>query len=281
MDLTHLVQKFWQIVPFSLDKELIDNIVSGFKKLINEPVEIKKLWQVHKKGLIKPDHGLHFKNGIRINLLTGKEELQDKKCFFHFWSDLIKLFVENRVPKIKEHMEFLYNCYRLHTQLRIHAELVLEKLDKMLPKHQIWKQYEKLDRTLRNLLRILYYPELTALEQYYQAHPHIDRCCLTTAVWDSKPGLILLNTNGDSVITEEIPYTTSLDQVLLFFGTKAHIQTKGELEAKPHLVKTDDLSERISIVFFSHILGDEQKVSDIVDYRSELLTEAYKQKHPK
>jgi isopenicillin N synthase-like dioxygenase len=172
-------------------------------------------------------------------------------------------------------MEFLYNCYQLHTKLRIHAETIIEQLDKSFPKYGILKQYEKQSPEARNLLRILYYPKTKKPEQFYQAHPHIDRCFLTTHIWDSKPGLILIDKN------KVTPYTTSTDQILNFFGVKAQLQTKGHFTPKPHLVKTKDLTERISIVFFTHISGDEKLVTEIVDTISEHLTQTYKQNHPK
>lgn len=280
MELDHLVKNSWQVIPLALDETLIKDIVKGFKKLIAEPDEIKKQWKIHKKGLPKADHALFYKDGTRINQLTGEIEQQDQKCFFHFWTDLVRLLVENQTPKLKEHIEFIYNCYKLHTKLRLNAEAILEKLDKMLPKYKIWEQYEKQQYHQRNLLRILNYPETKEPSVIYQAHPHIDRGALTTAVWNSRQGLILLDTAQDKIL-RETPHATNLKEVLVFVGTKMETQTQGELPAKAHLAKTGDLSERFSIVFFTHLLANEQQISDIVDTRSELLTQAYKQNHPK
>lgn len=221
--------------------DYIAPIFRDLKKLIAEDDDFKKKWEIHVaiNGQLpkKPDRGLVHPKGDGF----------DKKWTF-MYCDELKTWLYQRfaLDEIKDYFEFLGNLSQTMLFLEHQSYQILREVDRQLPGFDLYKQaYDARSMHVIRLLEYLY--QAGAPQANPMASLHTDQSLLTTQWYESHPGLVVTDYDGNKI---EYDYTPG--KAIVFFGKKAPVATNNRLQAVEHYVDSRAQENRNSGIYFVH-----------------------------
>ncbi len=237
--------------------KLLNEIIFDWGKFVKEDKKYKELFSVgRERGWV-----------LRPQENEKNKKQYDHKEFFHFHKDFLDRLKLKRTNYSKYEKMFL-NLGTLY-KISVEASLeIAEKLDKRFPGYSIVKHVKKSNsKRSTHVVRLLYYPKpkVSILEEQKPmlAKGHFDRNAWTFSWIETVPGLKLgLHLNIDCVYEK--------NKVLFFNGGKLENLIKA-LKMQYHGVVDENLTSRVSIVFFGHIVLSEKIIKEYIKLRKEEL----------
>lgn len=237
--------------------KLLNEIIHDWEKFVKEDIKYKDLFSVgRERGWV-----------LRPQENEENKKQYDHKEFFHFHKD----FLDRLKLKRTNYSKYEKMFFNLGTLYKISVEASLEiaeKLDKRFPGYNIVKQVKKSNgKKSTHVVRLLYYPKpkvsILADKKVMLAKGHFDRNAWTFSWIETVPGLKLgLHLNIDCEYEE--------NKVVFFNGAKLENLIKA-LKMQYHGVVDENLTSRVSIVFFGHIVLSEKATKEYISLRKKEL----------
>ncbi|MFT5036900.1 MAG: hypothetical protein ACI9VM_000468 [Candidatus Azotimanducaceae bacterium] len=247
--------------------ELTNKVKKGYRDFLerHNTLESRALWQLNRAGEQKPDSGLIRKKGANPTD-TNKGRSHEDKWSFHYGFFLRKLLNLNSVALESDDLIFLDNNQALFDHSKMDILELARAVDEshrypVSLSEPIRQCYENPEPYSAAINRSLHYP---SQEQTQRARTHVDRSIITRHMGD-KGGYLYMTDSEESNDLHNI--SPKQDEVLLFWGVKAYVLTKGDIKPMWHGSKAAEGEVRESIIHFCHINTDEVINDPMVAYR--------------